>query len=182
MAAPDSPHWPSRFKTEQLLEVRCPKCGALPGKWCDRDGEQLSKQGHALLKAGTPPSHQERLWTRQGHAEHELPGLLVRQRPGWDEAAPRAGKPAVRPAAHSGGCAPCARERAIRAGPADPDFPVDFPCMHPAAGPVPAYPQRYQGDRPCPECGFAVLAEVVVQNPKVIGYRCGRGHKWLVTA
>jgi hypothetical protein len=174
--------WQQRYKVEQLTEVSCPKCGARPGEWCDRGGERLSKHGQSLRKAGTPPSHQERMWTRQGHAEHEFPGLLAKQRPGlWDETVVRPGKPA----AHSGGrvgCGPCGRERAIRAGLADPDFPVDFPCMHPAAGPVPAYPQRYQGDRPCPECGFTVLAEVVVQNPKVIGFRCGRGHKWLATA
>ena len=168
--------WNQRYKTEQLLEVRCPKCGAGPQKWCDRTADELSKHGRALLKAGTPPSHQERLWTRQGHAEHELPGLLARQRPGWDETAPGKGKP--RPVAR-GGCGPCSRERAIRAGPADPNFPVDFPCLHPAAGPVPGFPVRYDGERACPECRFVAVVAVVIQSPGTIGFRCGQGHMWL---
>jgi hypothetical protein len=179
MAAPDSPHWPSRFKTEQLLEVGCPKCDASPGRWCNRAGDKLSKQGMALLKAGTPPSHQERMWTRQGHAPHEFPALLAKQRPGlWDESMTPAGKPSSRPAAR-GGCTPCATERRTREALKSPLFPVDFPCLHPAAGPVPQMPVRYSAQRACPECSLLVPVEVVVQAPKVIGYRCTRGHKWL---
>ena len=179
MAAPNSPHWPSRFKTEQLLEVGCPKCDASPGRWCNRAGDKLSKQGMALLKAGTPPSHQERMWTRQGHALHEFPALLAKQRPGlWDEGMTPAGKPPSRPAAR-GGCTPCATERRTREALKSPLFPVDFPCLHPAAGPVPQMPVRYSAQRACPECSLLVPVEVVVQAPKVIGYRCTRGHKWL---
>jgi hypothetical protein len=46
-------------------------------------------------------------------------------------------------------------------------------------GGIPAYPRRYTADRPCPDCGLLVATEVVVQDPGTIGYRCGRGHKWL---
>ena len=174
--------WQQRYKCEQILEVGCPRCGAPPHKWCNRDGDNLSKHGMALLKAGTPPSHQERMWTRQGHAEHEFPALLAKQRPGcWDEAMKRTGNPSARPAAR-GGCGPCSRERAIRAENRWPGFPVDFPCRHPAPSSPPPYPQRYPADRPCAECGMTVGVEVVVQSPKVIGYRCGRGHKWLAAA
>jgi len=44
---------------------------------------------------------------------------------------------------------------------------------------VVTYPRKYAADRPCPECGMVRPAEVVVQDPAVIGYRCDRGHKWL---
>ena len=170
--------WQQRYKTEQILEVGCPKCSAPPHKWCDRADEKLSKQGMALLKAGTPPSHQERMWIRQGHAEHEFPALLAKQRPGWAESAPSAGKPVRRPAVR-GGCTACARERAIRAGLQAPGFPVDFECRHPGAGPVPGFPVRYAGDRFCAECAMLVSVEIVVQDPGTIGYRCGQGHMWL---
>lgn len=174
-----SEHWPGRFKCEEILAVGCPKCGALPHKWCDRAGDKLSKQGLALLKAGTPPSHQERMWMRQGHSEHEMPALLARQKPGlWDEAAGRPGQPAGRPAPR-GGCTPCATERKIREGLRSPLFPVDFPCRHHGPSPVPQYPVRYTADRPCPECDLPLPAEVAVQSPAVVGYRCGQGHKWL---
>ena len=146
---PDSDHWQSRFKCEQILEVGCPRCGAKPHAWCDRAADKLSKRGHQLLKAGTPPSHQERMWTRQGHAEREFPALLAKQRPGcWDEGMPRTGKPS-RPAVASG---------------------EEF---------VPSYPIRYTADRICPECGMLMPVEVVVQAPQTVGYRCDRGHKWL---
>ena len=168
--------WQQRYNTEQILEMGCPKCGALPQKWCDRADERLSKHGQALRKAGTPPSHQERMWVRQGHAEHEFPALLAKQRPGcWDEPMSPAGKPvAVR-----GGCTPCMTERKTREALNSPLFPADFPCRHPGAGPVPQLPVRYAGQRSCPECALLVPAEVVVQDPRTIGYRCGRGHKWL---
>lgn len=176
MSAGNSDHWQSRFKCEQLLEVGCPRCGAKPHAWCDRGGDKLSKRGHQLLKAGTPPSHQERMWTRQGHAEHEFPALLAKQRPGrWDELMTRTGKPG--PA--RGGCTPCATERKTREALNSPLFPVDFPCRHPAAGLVPSLPVRYTGDRPCPECGMTRTTEVVVQDPRTVGYRCARGHMWL---
>ena len=168
--------WQQRYKTEQILEVGCPKCSAPPHKWCDRDGDKLSKHGRALLKAGTPPSHQERMWTRQGHAPHEFPGLLAKQRPGcWDEAMKRTGRPpAVR-----GGCTPCATERKERGRLKSPLFPVDFPCPHPKLFAVPSLPARYTADRVCAECARLVPVEVVVQDPGTIGYRCDRGHKWL---
>ena len=171
--------WQQRYKCEQILEVGCPRCGAKPHKWCDRAGDKLSKFGQRLLKAGTPPSHQERMWVRQGHAEHEFPALLAKQRPGcWDEAMKRTGKPAARAA--RGGCGPCSRERAIRAELNAPGFPVDFPCRHPAARMRETlYPQRWLTDRPCPECGLSVSVEVVVMEPRTIAYRCDRGHKWL---
>ena len=174
---PGSDHWQSRFKCEQILEVGCPKCSARPHEWCDRDGDRLSRQGRALLKAGTPPSHQERMWTRQGHAEHEFPGLLAKQRPGcWDGPMKRTGKPLVRA---RGGCTPCATERKVRENLKSPLFPVDFPCRHPGAGPVPPLPARYTADRVCPECARLVPVKVVVQDPRTIGYRCGQGHMWL---
>ena len=171
--------WQQRYKTEQILEVGCPKCGAAPHKWCVRDGEKLSRRGQSLTKAGTPPSHQERMWIRQGHAEHEIPGLIAKQHPGWDEDKPKAGKRAVRSAAR-GGCTPCASERAIRASQQFPGFPVDFPCPHPVSGPVPRFPVRYTGQRTCPECAILVPVEVAVQDPVTVGYRCDRGHMWLL--
>jgi hypothetical protein len=168
--------WQQRYKTEQILEVDCPRCGARPHKWCDRAGDKLSKLGQRLLKAGTPPSHQERMWTRQGHAEHEFPALLAKQRPGcWDETVKRSG----RPSAARGGCTACASERKTRTALNSPLFPANFPCRHPGPGPVPPLPVRYTADRPCPDCGMSVSTEVVVQSPETIGYRCGRGHKWL---
>jgi len=177
----NSEHWQSRFKCEQILEVGCPKCGARPHQWCDRGTEKLSRRGQALAKAGTPPSHQERMWTRQGHAEHEFPGLLAKQKPGWDETAPKAGKPRRRSASR-GGCGACARERAIRAELAAPGFPVEFECLHPESGPVPGFPMRYTGDRHCPECGMVRGVEVAVQDPVTVGYRCDAGHMWLAQA
>ena len=44
------------------------------------------------------------------------------------------------------------------------------------------FPRRYTADRPCPACALLVPVEVVVQDPVTIGYRCGRGHKWLAEA
>ena len=168
--------WQQRYKTEQLLEVGCPKCGAKPGQWCDRAADKLSKRGTQLRKAGTPPSHQERMWVRQGHAEHEFPGLLAKQRPGWcDGAMKQTGKPTTA----RGVCGPCSRERAIRAEKGWAGFPVDFPCRHPNLYPIPLLPARYTADRTCPECAVLVPVEVVVQDPGTIGYRCDKGHKWL---
>jgi len=180
---PGSEHWQSRFKCEQILEVACPKCGAASHKWCDRAGEKLSKHGQALRKAGTPPSHQERMWSRQGHAEHEFPALLARQRPGlWDEPPPRT-VPAVAAAFVRTDCGPCKRERAIRADLRSAAFPVDFECKHPPApSSLPPYPQRYHCERPCPECKSSLDVEVIVQDPKTVGYRCDRGHMWLAKA
>ena len=169
--------WQQRYKTEQILEVGCPKCGAKPHAWCDRAGDKLSKHGQALLRAGTPPSHQERMWVRQGHAPHEFPALLAKQRPGrWDEPMSRTGKPGTRAA---GGCSACAAERKVREKMASPTFPVDFPCRHPKLFAVPPLPARYTADRVCPECARLVPVEVVVQDPRTIGYRCGQGHMWL---
>jgi hypothetical protein len=180
-------HWQSRFKAEEILEVGCPKCGAKPHQWCDRAADKLSKRGQELRKAGTPPSHTERMWIRQGHAEHEFPALLARQRPGWDESAPKPGKPARRPGAPAArsGCTPCAAERKFREWLRSPLFPPDFPCRHPRSDEVPApgYPRRYAAERVCPQCVAALCAvEVVVQDPATAGYRCGRcGHMWLAT-
>jgi hypothetical protein len=131
MSTADSEHWPGRYKCEQILEVACPKCGARPHQWCDRTGEKLTRRGTEQRNAGTPPSHTERMWSRQGHEPHEFPGLLARQKPGrWDEPAPPRRPPrAVREAQ----CRPCARERAIRVALGSPLFPADFPCKHPAA-------------------------------------------------
>ena len=41
------------------------------------------------------------------------------------------------------------------------------------------YRTRYTADRVCAECARLVPVEVVVQDPRTIGYRCGAGHKWL---
>jgi hypothetical protein len=179
-----SDHWTSRFRTEEILEVECPKCGALPHKWCNREGEKLGRRARAMLKAGTPPSHQERMWLRQGHDEREFPALLARQRPGWEESAPRAGIPgkgSLSVVPSQGGCGPCARERILRQG--LPGFPLDFSCRHArnVAPVTPSYPQRYRADRHCPQCKFVTSVQVVVQSPAVIGYRCDRGHMWLAT-
>lgn len=182
MAGPDSGHWQSRYRCEEILEVPCPRCGAWPHAWCDRTGDRLSKRGQALARAGTPPSHQERMWLRQGHDESEFPALLARQRPGeWEDdrmpqQPPLAGSP--------GSCTPCKTERKTRAALNSPAFPVDFPCRHPQpeTWPVPSYPVRYTAGRPCPGCGRLHAAEVVVQDPATIGCRCGQcGHRWLVT-
>ena len=85
----------------------------------------------------------------------------------------------ARPARRSG-CTPCNTERKVRAALASPLFPVNFPCRHPGAGPVPQCPVRYTVDRFCAGCGGLRTVEVVVQDPGTIGYRCDRGHKWLV--
>lgn len=71
-----------RFRTEQILEVACPVCAAAPGRFCDRKGDRLSRQGKALAASGTPPSHTERMWLRQGHAEDEFPALRAGIKPG----------------------------------------------------------------------------------------------------
>ena len=93
MAQPNTGHWQARPKTEQILEVSCPKCGAKPHEWCDRAGDRLTPRGQALRKEGTPPSHEERMWSRQGHEPTKFPVLKAKQRPGrWDESKPRAGK------------------------------------------------------------------------------------------
>ena len=94
-----SDHWTSRFKTEEILEVHCPKCHAKPQEWCDRDGEKLGRRARAMARAGTPPSHQERMWLRQGHEEREFPALLAKQKPGWEPrwAGSCAPSPAARP-------------------------------------------------------------------------------------
>ena len=71
-----------RFRTEQILEVACPKCAAVPGRFCDRKGERLSAGGRRLRAEGSPPSHQERMWLRQGHDPAEFDALRGRQVPG----------------------------------------------------------------------------------------------------
>lgn len=76
---PNNSYRGDRFKTEQILEVSCPKCGAGHGQWCDRSRDRLKRRGAALRAQGTPPSHQERMWARQGHDESEFPALLARQ-------------------------------------------------------------------------------------------------------
>ena len=176
---PDGGLWQQRYKCEEILEVSCPKCGAEPHKWCDRADEKLSKRGRALLGSGTPPSHQERMWRRQGHADHEFAALLAKQRPGlWDESVPRSGKPASRPSPR-GGCTPCATERKIREGLRSPLFPADFPCRHPQAGPVPPYPRRYVAERFCAACKMVCGAEAGMQSPGAVAYRCARcGGTW----
>jgi hypothetical protein len=149
----NSEHWQGRVKVEQILEVHCPKCGARPHQWCDRAGDRLSKRGKALAGAGTPPSHTERMWKRQGHEEHEFPALRAKQKPGqWDEPAP--GKRAARDPAPRGGCGPCAAERKIREKLNSPGFPADFPCRHPRPGEIvmPGYPRRYTLNVACPGC------------------------------
>lgn len=70
------------FRAEQILEVPCPKCGAGAHQFCNRRRDKLSRQGKALAAAGTPPSHQERMWLRQGHSEEEFPALRAGIQPG----------------------------------------------------------------------------------------------------
>ena len=180
MSAENSDHWQSRFKCEQILEVGCPRCGAKPHKWCDRNGDRLSKHGRALLKAGTPPSHQERMWTRQGHASTSYRGCLPSSGP--DGGMSGCHEQASRGRGRPGGCTPCAAERKTREALNSPLFPVDFPCRHPRLFAVPSLPARYTADRVCAECGRLAAVEVVVQDPEMIGYSCDRGHKWLATA
>jgi hypothetical protein len=64
-------HWGGRYKTEEIMEVGCPKCGARPHEFCARRGSTL-----------TPRSHQERMWLRQGHDPKEFARLRARVRPG----------------------------------------------------------------------------------------------------
>lgn len=71
-----------RFRAEEILEVACPKCGVAPGRFCNRRGDKLSKQGKVLAASGTPPSHQERMWLRQGHSEEDFPALRAGIKPG----------------------------------------------------------------------------------------------------
>ena len=49
--------WQQRYKCEQILEVGCPRCGALPHKWCNRDGEQAQWRagGSQGRDAAEPP-------------------------------------------------------------------------------------------------------------------------------
>jgi hypothetical protein len=173
----------NRYKTEQILQVECPKCHAGPQEWCDRSADKLSRRGKALRNAGTPPSHQERMWSRQGHDESEFPALLARQKPGWEDGnMSRSGKSSSRHPGPRGGCTPCATEREELRKLNLPAFPLDFPCRHPQAADIPPpspFPQRYTAERPCPECKKVVSVEVVVQSPAVIAYRCARGHRWL---
>ena len=64
-------------------------------------------------------------------------------------------------------------------------FIATYPHLYPSQGRPQLrlirgpYPHLYLADRLCPECALLVPAEVVVQEPKTIGYRCGQGHKWL---
>ncbi len=181
----DGELWQQRYKVEQILEVRCPECGAKPHQWCDRSGDKLSRRGRALERAGTPPSHQQRMWLRQGHAEHEFPALLARQRPGWDETGRLPAGGSYDGVMARQGCGPCEAERKVRAKLNSPAFPLDFPCRHPrpASWPVPPLPARYRGERVCPRCKALRDVEVAVQDPAVIGYRCGQcSHMWLAAA
>jgi hypothetical protein len=78
-------HLGSRPMREQLLEVECLKCGALPMSWCDRRGDRgylSTARGRRLLAEGTPDSHQERKWTWQGHDPAEFAELRERERAG----------------------------------------------------------------------------------------------------
>jgi hypothetical protein len=78
----ETAHWQGRYKTEEILEVGCPRCGSLPHRFCDRSGDRLTRRGEMLRRQGIPPSHQERMWLRQGHDLAELAGLRVAIRPG----------------------------------------------------------------------------------------------------
>jgi len=82
--------WEGRYKTEEILEVGCPRCGVLPGQFCDRDGERLRGRAAELRSQGTPPSHQERMWIRQGHTVADLGRLRARSQPvRYDRPRPR---------------------------------------------------------------------------------------------
>jgi hypothetical protein len=62
----DYRHYYSRPRHRDMLDVACPRCGAPPGQWCDRsDWHPVSPHDLALLAAGTPRSHVQRLWLRQ---------------------------------------------------------------------------------------------------------------------
>lgn len=81
----DGRHFDSRPTAEQILEVDCLKCGALAGRWCDRSGDRgylSTARGRRMAAEGTPASHQERKWTRQGHDPAEFAGLRERERAG----------------------------------------------------------------------------------------------------
>jgi hypothetical protein len=73
--APEKPRWdrpssanPHPFTVEQILEVWCLVCLAPPGQWCRREmSEFRSLRDRVLAAQGTPRSHMERLWLRQGH-------------------------------------------------------------------------------------------------------------------
>lgn len=68
-------HWSNRPTTEQVMEVWCLVCQAPPGQFCDRSRDWTPSTPDELAKAaaGTPPSHIERLWLRQGHDPAGLP-------------------------------------------------------------------------------------------------------------
>jgi hypothetical protein len=59
----------------QILEVGCPVCGAKPGEPCSRTGRSYRTRNggrwvtrtRALRDGEIPPSHQQRMWLRQGH-------------------------------------------------------------------------------------------------------------------
>jgi hypothetical protein len=71
-----------RYKTEEILEVVCPSCGAAAHCWCDRSADRLTGAGRRLRAQGTPPSHTERMWLRQGHDPVEFPALRAGLKPG----------------------------------------------------------------------------------------------------
>ena len=78
-------HLDSRPEKEQILEVACPVCGAAQMAWCDRSGDRgylSTARGRRMAAEGTPASHQERKWIRQGHDPAEFPVLREREQAG----------------------------------------------------------------------------------------------------
>lgn len=73
---------PVFYSTERIMEVACPRCHAAPHKFCNRQGDWLNDYGRAMLAKGQPPSHQERMWARQGHDPSEFRRMRRRIKPG----------------------------------------------------------------------------------------------------
>lgn len=66
----------NRPRIEDILEVRCPVCLVPPTAFCRRAVREFrASTDKALAAAGTPPSHIERLWLRQGHGPADFPAL-----------------------------------------------------------------------------------------------------------
>jgi hypothetical protein len=147
--------WSGRYRAEQILEVGCPRCGRPAGQFCNRDFDKLSRHGRELRAAGTPPSHQERMWLRQGHDPSEFDALRAGIKPG-DYPHKRAGHGPVR-VIDAGSLVACG-----------PDQPPRV--------------RRYTGELPCRECRFTVTVEVAVVDPWTVCCRCRAGHTWVWSA
>lgn len=163
------PAFARRFRTEEILEVHCPKCGARPHDFCNRDQDRLSAVGRSLRSRGTPPSHTERLWLRQGHDPSEFAAMRAKIRPFKEAEVDQARTP-------RGGWT---RDQLAKWGV---PWPPPAGWKRELVAQQVTYPRRYQGERLCPGCQTLRIVDVVVMAPASIAYRCDCGHKWMVRA